>query len=230
MGLYDDLRTQKYLDPVYGTVSNLSYGDATNGFNCNNPSLFTAEASTILGWQFVGWPQYPQFLLDAMVTPGLYRRYPGCNSNTSQDETLAQATISSLAAQTILEYGRKHWWVFQPQGGEFQWGSWLGRFVWLRPYVKFCAVFRMNWFDQILWSACCMASPFSAYSDTSGKLLFWVMSRFIMKANGKPWLCKQAIRFWNWRMAGKYESPQELFEVYFGSVHPFVKYAPSNWK
>lgn len=225
--LYNDLKSQKYLDPVYGTVSNCSYGDATSGFNCDNPSLFTAEA--LLLEESFYWPGMFAFFKRSQVMPGLYHRFPGDNGDTSQDEIMGMSTLDAYTADLILKYGDSHWWVFQPQGGKFVWSSWKGRIIWLRPYVKLQATGKMNIVEQLLWSVCCVISPFSAASNTSGKLLFWTMSTHMSRTR-MPWLCGLATRFWKWKMSRVYSGGlQQVMTIYFGSAHPFVKYARKDF-
>jgi hypothetical protein len=222
MSLYQDLMAGRYLDPVYRTCSNYSYpAFQTKGFNCDNPSLFSAEAMLLCG--LGNWPLYPEFF-DAAEVPGkngLFHRYPGDPGEISADEIIGAATLDRDVAQSIWLYGWKHWWVFQPQGGKFVWASWMARFVNLPAYVAHCAGKGMDGLEG-LWALACVLSVFS--SGTSGKLLMWVQ---IQKVQGHYAACDLAIRFWKWRMRKQYPGGlKEVMTVYFGPQHPFAQNAP----
>lgn len=222
MALYADLQAQHYLDQTYGTVSNNPY--TAPGFNCDNPSLFSAEAMLLAG--FTVWPGYGRFFTDSITYPGFMHRYPSNTGNISADELIGVATIGSNT-DLLLRYGRKNWWIFQPQGGKFVWGSWMARFPNFIPYVKHRAV-GLRWYDlhwKTLWSLGCILSPFS--SGTSGPLLMWVQ---IQKMQGHYWLTDQAIKFWKWKMNRLYSGGlKQLMYIYFGPNHPFTQHAPTNF-
>jgi len=223
MALYADLQAQHYLDQNYGTVSNQPY--TSPGFNCDNPSLFSAEAMLLSG--FVTWPGYSRFFDDAEVPgkTGLFHRYPGDTGNISVDEIIGAATIDEDIAKSIWIYAEKNYWIFQPQGGPFIISSWMGRFVSLPPYVKHCSGTPMTYLDQILWSIGCILSPYS--SGTSGKILQWVQ---IEKIEGKYTICDAAISFWKEKMTRFYPGGlQQIMGIYFSNQHPFYKWSPKDF-
>lgn len=223
MPLYADLQAQHYLDQAYGTVSNQEYTGP--GFNCDNPSLFSAEAMLLAG--FTSWPGYPRFFDDAEVPgkTGLFHRYPGDTGNISVDEIIGAATLDQDVATSIYIYGTKNHWIFQPQGGKFTFSAWMGRFINLVPYVIHCTGNKMSIIDQILWSIGCVLSPYS--SGTSGKLLQWVQ---IKKIQGSYTICDAAISFWKEIMTKFYPGGlQQIMGIYFSNQHPFYKWSPKDF-
>lgn len=226
MGLYQTLQDQHYLDPTYGMASNYTYALDEKGFNCDNPSLFSAQAMLLSG--FDSWPGYARFYNDSEVAQGFMHRYPGSQTDLSFDELIGAATLDETVAREMLAYGRSHFWVFQPQGGKFTWSAWMGRYINLPAYVRHQAR-GLRWYElhyKLLWSLACVLSPLPPPSDTSGKLLMWVQ---IQKMRGHYWVCDRAIQFWNYKMRKQYvRGMRDVFAYYFGSSHPFVAYAPTE--
>jgi hypothetical protein len=220
MGLYNDLLSKGYLDATYSVVSN-SPGNA----NCDNYHLFSAEAMETQGWNL--WPQYESFYKACEVKPGLIKRYPTyVNQGISQDEMIGAATLSDNAAKRIYEYGKTHWWYFNPDGAPWSLSYWFGRILDFPVYVKLRATGSINILDQILWSVMTALSPISPESNTSGKLLKYVQ---ISKVKGKYVLTDLAIKWYNYRMKKVYGSPKSLFNIYFGPEHPLTIYAPGSF-
>lgn len=231
MTLIQDLIAGRYLDPEYGMVSNRPYNadDKKGTFNCLNPSLFTAQA-VALG---MARPTLCHlFYMNSETEDGVYQRYPGCPGDTSHDEILGAASLSHAVALHLMSHGDRHRWVFAPDGVKPKWWNpktwapWKGRFLWLRPYVKFCVTKRMNVWDRFIWSVFCVASTFAAPRDTDGKMLFWTMCE---KLYWESPYCMWAIHYWHRRMRWMYAKPAYMFEVYFGESHPFVKWAPKEF-
>lgn len=191
------------------------------GRSAENLLLFSAEAVKL------GLMKDYEFTFMALAfenEAGLLTRYPGSEDVTHWDDMTGAAAISNAMAFR----------VYQCFKGMFFWrlpnGDWIGRMPLLQPTVLARAG-RWIWPHQQLKAALCYFFDMFVHRDeTSGRIILWLcQERF-----ERFWFIRFFMKRWRKAMARKYESPAEMFEIYFppkkGVRHPFVVNAPGDWK
>jgi len=204
----------------------------------NNPHLYCAYSIALLlsllkpdeesckdelHLSYVCWMDYFAYLDKCSPEghAGFYHRWPdGRGGSTSHDEVIGIAWLGGpLIARAILsrleEFDGDYKGPGQVEGrlGEFN----LYRFLFLKPYLKACAGYRVSWFSQALWVLTTIAPDF--FTDRSklsaGSLLRnWLMSK---RMETLP-ISGAAIRAWKSRMKALGVGPKWCLERYLSEI------------
>jgi hypothetical protein len=219
--LYEDLKP--YIDPDSGLVM------AADG-GCDNEPLFAAIAFRLDPWGMAGLKVNAHDFLSresVRIVPGLYRRYPGATDN-SVDNLVGVCCFGESFAKSILTYcesTRFSYDVTKP--GHFTLRYWFGRFVGFPPFVKAAAGKKIGIGSQILFSLACLFTLIGSRTDVGNRQLQLLMNDVLY---GKYRLVDATIRFWGKRMKKMYPNgAKDIFSLYHGPNHPFVKYASPNF-
>lgn len=176
------------------------------------------------------------FAIRAAVEPGLvsvdYHRVQGM----SPDNICALMVMGDRTTKSaIMAYGRKTFWTFNCERP--------GRFgirggVWFIPgfvaLMKIANDEQINPFSRFVVFCAAIVNALSAYDNTTNKCLQRLWNRKLSPDS-------LTVRVWRFLMSRKYPGgEQELLGIYhkipqnrqaeLGQVHPYAKYAPSNFK
>ena len=156
---------------------------------------------------------------------GLFYRWPHKRGgDTSHDEIIGAAYLSSILATNIYRYLEIHKWQFNNQNRkgktlEF----WMGRFIFLKPYLKARGNYKVNIFDQIIWSISLIASLINKPpGDGGGRLRNWLMSQEMKRFL----ICRVAINIWK-KNTGL--SPKEAYALELPRYPVYQDTAPDKW-
>jgi hypothetical protein len=156
---------------------------------------------------------YATFLHSCMIVPGLFNRWPdGTGGKTSHDELVGMAYLNQEAARQIVDY-------LTEKDGEYNNTSFKEtipeennqfRFIWLLPFLKSCAKYRVSLISQVLWISCLLTDFFKKKEnlDGSGLTMRWLMCERM----GQYWLSALAIFFWKLKMKSLGVGPKYIFE------------------
>lgn len=224
-----------------------NYVDA-NGLVCSRPCLPVEVNPTGNGVCYSGEYQMnlklrgEQFPIDAasfktnilkcMPVLGLLSRGPGQPDIESVDDYYGfaagcAATGNTALAQTVIDYGWKHWGTFD----NVNVGKWSFKcLLWRQPQLMvalYASAGQAPWWmlAHRIWAAlvilfsCKNAAP----NDADSRRLAWLL---IQTAAPKSWLCKLASKVWFNRLKSQYgnNGMSKAVAGYFSPDHPLTKY------
>lgn len=223
---------KRFLEPVEGPMALVPEPSAKS---TDNPILYSCVAFMYFPWLGADW--LARILSERKIEQGLYARHPWRidpreYKATLQDDHTAIAVVMASEAKSILEYGRKHFWIFK---GKDNWKNWLGRFAGFPPTVEVCATRDLGLIAELKLCAAYLFNMLEPRYETSGKQLLWITSFKIPAWKYRP--LALALRLWKRRMRKIYpQGPKQMMEIFywqswdwFSVRHPFVKHAPLEW-
>lgn len=166
-------------------------------------------------------------MLSMFPNSGLLRRRPDDNGATSYDECFGGARSSSYIAGKLIKWGRNHWWCYDVENP----GRLSGRFFFARnigfiPFLYKRARDRTNILGQLAWSVGLLLSLLTPKDNTSGKLLMDLQ----IEPMRAMWLCRQFIKFWEWRMSKQYPGGRrELYSIFMPTNHPLATFQKESF-
>lgn len=198
----------------------------------NQPHLYMAYCIHVFGWDAINIEDHAAFLHGCSrgPIPGLFARWPGTvGGYTSFDELIGIAYMDRVAAEMVLDYLTLHDGDYNVSGEpgrplEFN----MYRFVFLTPYLKARAGFRVGAISQIAWAASTIVPQLFQREDqlSAGSLLRnWLMS----KAMREYPISGAAIRAWSKRMREMGIGPRWCFERYLREVPELREFAPDHF-
>jgi hypothetical protein len=135
----------------------------------------------------------------------------------------ASQKLSPFIARTILEYGRRHHWVFNnARHGRFSLKAWLGRQGQLVAHMYFCAGEDPPWYLKAWWAAAVLWSCRAPKTDQDAWVLSW---HLVNAAAGRARLCDWAGRRWYRALRGSQPATLSgILRSYFAPGHPLAAY------
>jgi hypothetical protein len=189
---------------------------------CDNSPLFRAYFEALGGNTDIEfkWSSY-------FIEPGLSLREPNRPTDSqSWDNDLAFCYLSAHAADSIYNYGKKHWWYFNcnPKFIKFSWSlirQPAQQYVICKASYHPAGFFR--WLNFIVALLICSTH---GYEKTSEILTQWLANQTIKRTN-HSWLTKKAIEYFENKIAHRFGNWAAVFEIYFAPYpdHPIIKLA-----
>lgn len=172
-------------------------------------------------------PEVDEFYKKCLKVSGVFTKWPE-GGFTSHDELMGAAWLRQGIAREIVQYLSEHDGIYDSECPEAPRETHnVYRFIWLMPFLKACAGYKVSFLSQIIWSISAIANSWKFSGDTSGVLLFWLMCS---KMKDYP-LSKIAVWFWGHRMKNKHGiTPKIIFSKYYLTETPVLaEIAPESW-
>lgn len=207
-----DLRQTEIWDARYGLPTVPQH---------NQPWLYMAYVACCMPFDFM--PELVVFARGCDRPDGTSTRWPdGSGGKFSHDEILGRAYFDSPFASRVLDTLMRNDGIYD-RNEDMELGNQY-RFLFLIPYLKACAKYRVGLFSQLQW---CLHVIVTAFSRTegqeSGALKIWLMSEYMNQFQ----LCKWTYQFFAWKSK---TSPGEIFlNHYLKECPTFSKIAPYSF-
>jgi hypothetical protein len=226
-----------YKHPYWGVVGRYPAGhqDATT-YSCDNYHLLTAIYFRIL--RSNGFSpnsqemlSYNSFLEKCRLTQNglsLFSRFPGRNTDVSEDEIYGMCYLSSSGAEHIHQWGDNKWWVYSINPlGAVTWQTknyFFGRFPCFTGYLK-TATRSFPWLWQLYWLFGFIASALTGITESSGKQESYVQIPIMEKC----FLGGLGVRLWKKIMSVRYPGGYKQIATIWAADHPMATFARSDW-
>jgi hypothetical protein len=181
----------------------------------------------LLGRQALGLEApYETYLGLCEAPTGYIRRYPQ-GERASHDELLGAAYLSDrFAARAVkfLSSRRGYWSDAEVPATRDN----IRRFIFLMPYLRSRAGFRVGPISQILFSLHVLYSAFFVKrGEVSGLLKIWLMAKEMRKYA----LCRTVLRLWAARWTRRGFTPKKIFtEIYLKEISVLGEMAKDSWE
>lgn len=119
---------------------------------------------------------YIDFFNKCQLPNGTFSRWPGGRGgDTSHDEIMGAAYMNDVFARSLIDYLTKMDGQFSVEKQE-QYNERRNqfRFVWLMPFMKACAGYRVSLFSQAAWGLYALYNAATWKGDCSGTLKVWL--------------------------------------------------------
>ena len=119
---------------------------------------------------------YIDFFNKCQLPNGTFSRWPGGRGgDTSHDEIMGAAYMNDVFACSLIDYLTKMDGQFSVEKQE-QYNERRNqfRFVWLMPFMKACAGYRVSLFSQAAWGLYALYNAATWKGDCSGTLKVWL--------------------------------------------------------
>lgn len=234
MGIKEDFELYKH--PYWGVVGlNPAGNEKQTDYTCDNYHMLNAlywlvlyqNGTTANVDEIV---QTTTFDIACEKLPGLYARFPSrMNDDISQDEIYGICQVDSMGAINIESYGSANWWSYWlANPNHWHWDYCLGRQPSFVAYIKASAGKPIP-FSQFIWAIGFLASAFTGYTETSGKLLSYIQSHNM----NSYFFPRQVVKLWKWIMMKRYPGGlNDIMKIYFAPQpnHPFITYSKGNFE
>ena len=210
----------------------------TNGSLDGNSILYAGTYGLLYFKLFRAYPNSAEhstlLYKNSLIESGVINKGPHkANDPQTHDDYVGLCSLSFLnhggAANAIYLHGKLTGWEFNnlPDSG---WKNWFNSQFWRIPgviqHIKLCA--RVNWsiVDKFMFSISIIGAILGPQDDTSGKILKWHMITVYELSDQKNWFCSWIVRKWKAKTLATYSGGMgDVFNVYYGPSHPFVKWA-----
>jgi hypothetical protein len=148
---------------------------------------------------------------------GYFRRWPDGGGGTfSHDEMIGAAYLNRLNAASIGYALLKNDGIYDSDSEAKN----VFRFLFLMPYLKARAGFKVSLPSQILWSAHVVthALRYNEKTGDSGTLKIWLMAEEMIRFP----ICKLAYSFWRSRMLKKGRTLKKIFSTSYLTEFPIL--------
>jgi hypothetical protein len=219
-----------YKEPTWGCISNVKF---PKDHSCDNALLFSATYICLLDDPLSDKNTFLEFATACQVEPGLYNRYPGDNEPEAWDDFIGVVAASIVLKrnlhQEILAWGQDHNWTWcnsNPKSETLS--SFLGRYPAFPCFLQMASGITPSPADELLFIAACESSALTPVGNESGKCLQYLMNRMVL---GKRPEVDLSIWLWKQMMKSKYPGGmKEVYANYFGPLHPFSQFGPTNFE
>lgn len=200
----------------------------------SNPWIYTAYCLYLAGkadgvdYRTKFWPGIDEFFAKCLLPSGVFTKWPG-GGFTSHDEIMGAAWLRPGIAREILEYLEKNDGLYDSERPESPREDHnVYRFIFLKPYLKACADYRVSFVSQLVWSIAAIANCWNFTGDSSGVLLFMLMGD---KMEKYP-ISGISVWFWRRRLTKKFGcTPKLVFSKHYLTECPVLaEIALETWE
>lgn len=231
---YQEMNDHYYRANCYHTMKDPD-NDATSGNHNVLNATYHLISSKLGGYKDIiqssrDFVKELRFVQSIKKESGLYYRHPNkMDQPQTQDDYIGlivsacALNMQVLISKPIVDYGKKHYWYFDPVGGSLKFDSWHGRFPGLTGSYKRAAGDSINLLDRIGF---CAVTLYSAYfpgdkTSTSSKILTW-LENSVMRGESK--MVDYCIDKWEDMIKKTYPGQMgDVLGIYHGVDHPFSK-------
>lgn len=163
--------------------------------------------------------QIDDFHAKCLQPSGVFTKWPH-GGFTSHDELMGASWLRPGIAREVIQYLSAHDGLYDAEQPESPRETRnVYRFIWLMPFLKACADYKVSFLSQVVWSICAISNCWKFTGDSSGVLLFWLMSD---RMKNYP-ISKIAVWFWGYRMKSKHGlTPKLVFKNFYLTEAPVL--------
>jgi hypothetical protein len=164
------------------------------------------------------------------TSEGVLSRTPSkAGGQEGPDDYTGVAAASSAFADSMVDHGRSHFWVFNNVGkdirnpdGSINWAAFFIRFPALVAHMRYSAGYRPNLFLKTAWRLSVLTCGL-LNNDQDSWILTWLL---IHAAGDRGTVNKFITRTWVRKLRKRFPGGiSEVFRNYFGFNHPISRYA-----